>query len=311
MAARSKKKTANDETNDGTDASGGAGRSIWTGSISFGLLQIPVALHTAESRTEEIHFRQLDKKDLAPIKYERVSSKSGKAVAYKDIVKGYELKKAEFVVIEPEELAKANVKATQTLDIQDFVPFDDIEPAFFETPYYLVPQKRSEKAYVLLRDALAKKKAAAIATFVLRTREHLVAITPEGDALMACVLRFGHELKAPGELDLPGKTAKVTDRELAMAEQLIDEMMGAWDPKKYKDRHYADVMKIIREKAKHGVVKEHNTESKGIVASDTVDLLELLKRSVGQRGSANDANPSRKTATKKKKTAKRAGKEAA
>lgn len=157
MAVRSKKKTAKDETNDGTDASGGAGRSIWTGSISFGLLQIPVALHTAESRTEEIHFRQLDKKDLAPITYERVSSKSGKAVAYKDIVKGYELKKAEFVVIEPEELAKANVRATQTLDIQDFVPFDDIEPAFFETPYYLVPQKRSEKAYVLLRDALAKR----------------------------------------------------------------------------------------------------------------------------------------------------------
>lgn len=314
MAARTRKHKVESETDDDTDASHGAGRSIWTGSISFGLLQIPVALHTAESRNEEIHFRQLDKKDLAPIRYERVSSASGKPVAFKDIVKGYEIKKEEFVVIEPEELAKANVKATQTLDIQDFVTKDDIEPAFFETPYYLVPGKRAEKAYVLLRKALEKKGAAAIATFVLRTREHLVAIMPEGDALMACVLRFGHELKATADLPLPGKDAKVTERELEMAEKLIDGMMTEWEPAKYKDRFYSDVMKIIREKAKHGVVKEHNAKPTGTVASDVVDLLDLLKQSVAGKP-ANDATAKRKTAktAKKSKPAKKrtAGKKAA
>ena len=174
-----------------------SGRGIWSGSISFGLLQIPVTLYTAERRAEELHFRLLDKRDLSPIRYERVSSATGKPVEWKDIVKGFEYEKDTFVVVEPDDLEKANVKATQTIDIQDFVHADQIDPAFFETPYYVVPQKRAQKAYVLLREALEKKNAVAIATFVLRTREHLVALMPVGDAIMLEVLRFGHELKPP------------------------------------------------------------------------------------------------------------------
>lgn len=284
-------------------ATDGAARGIWNGSISFGLLQIPVSLHTAESRAEEIHFRMLDKRDLAPIKFQRVSSSSGKPVAWKDIVKGYEIEKDEFVVVEPEEIAKANVKATQTVDIQDFVPRDQIDPAFFETPYFIVPQKGAHKAYVLLRQALEKKNAVAIATFVLRTREHLVAIMPNQEALMLEVLRFGHELKAPSEVPLPSASdaKSVGDRELAMAEQLVAGMMTEWDPAKYKDRFYRDVMKIIQEKAKTGTVKEHNTKTKGEVAHDVVDLLDLLKRSVG---AANDSKPrTKKTRGRSKKKA--------
>jgi DNA end-binding protein Ku len=262
-------------------------RGVWSGSISFGLLQIPVTLFPGEERREEIHFNQLDKKDLSRIRYERVNATTGKPVEWKDIVKGFEIEKDEYVVIDPEELKKANVKATQTVDIQDFVPVEQIEPAFFETPYYVVPQRRATKAYVLLREALAKKKAAAIATFVLRTREHLVCIMPVGDVLMMEILRFGHEVRTADDIPLAPEHVKASDvsgRELQMAEQLIEGMLTDWEPTKYRDRYYADVMKIIREKAKTGTIKEHNTKARGEVATDVVDLLELLKKSVAEKG---------------------------
>jgi DNA end-binding protein Ku len=284
---RSKDTDADDEK--GTRSA--AGRGLWSGSISFGLLQIPVMLYTAERRAEEIHFRQLDKKDLSPIRYERVSSATGKPVEWKDIVKGYEYEPDNFVVLDPEDIKKANVKATQTLDIQDFVPADQIDPAYFETPYYVAPQKRATKAYVLLREALKKKNAVAIATFVLRTREHLCALMPVGDAIMLEVLRFGHELKSPKDIPLPDKNeVSLGDREIAMAEQLIDGMMSDWEPSKYRDRFYADVMKMIEQKAKTGTVKAKAGTTKGEVANDVVDLLELLKKSVAEKGKTHHAN---------------------
>jgi DNA end-binding protein Ku len=281
------------------------GRGIWSGSISFGLLQIPVTLYTAERRAEEIHFRQLDKHDLSPIRYDRVNSTTGKSVEWKDIVKGFEYEPDNFVVLEPEDLKQANVKATQTLDIQDFVPADQIDPAFFETPYYVVPQKRATKAYVLLREALAKKNAIAVATFVLRTREHLCALMPVGDAIMLEVLRFGHELRKPKDMPLPGKDASIGSRELAMAEQLIEGMMTDWEPAKYRDRFYADVMKMIEEKAKTGTFKPKVGKERGEVANDVVDLLDLLKKSVAHKGThahANDDAPRAKKPGPKKTT---------
>lgn len=286
----------------------GPGRSIWSGSISFGLLQIPVSLYTAESRAEKISFRMLDKHDLSPIHFERVNAQTGKKVEWKDIVKGYEYEPDTFVVLDKEDLEKANVKATQTIDIQDFVPVDRIDPAFFETPYYLVPRERATKAYVLLRKALAKKNAAAIATFVLRTKEYLCALMPVGDAIMLEILRFGHELKDAGVLPLPRKKDEggVTDRELQMAEQLIDGMMSEWDPSKYRDRWYRDVMKMIEEKAKTGVAKERHTRMKGTVANDVVDLLELLKKSVAKEGgAANEHKAARAKPGPKKARARR------
>lgn len=291
-------------------ASGAPVRGIWSGSISFGLLQIPVTLHTAERRSEDIHFRQLDKHDLAPIRYERLNSATGKPVEWKDIVKGFEYEPDSFVVLEPDDLKKANVKATQTLDIQDFVRADQIDPTFFETPYYIVPQKRATKAYVLLREALKKKGAVAVATFVLRTREHLCALMPVGDAIMLEVLRFGHELRKPKDVVLPGKDASIGARELAMAEQLIEGMMTDWEPARYRDHFYADVMKMIEEKAKTGTFKPKAGKERGAVASDVVDLLELLAKSVastGGRAHANDAHAARgKTAAPRKPGPKKA-----
>lgn len=310
MARRAKEK-ATDSKADGDEAprrgasraSRGATRGIWSGSISFGLLQIPVALVPAESRSEELHFRMLDKRDLSPIRYERVSASSGKKVDWDDIVKGYEIEKGNFVIVEPEDFEKANVKATQTIDIQDFVPADQIDPAFFETPYYVVPQARAVKAYVLLREALQRKKAVAVATFVLRTREHLVAVMPVGEALMLEVMRFGHQLKDASDITLPNRAdAKALgDRELSMAEQLIEGMLVDWDPKKYKDHYYGDVMKIIEEKARTGEATAHHTETRGTMAHDgVVDLLDLLKKSVERSGrAANDERATPKKAAKR------------
>lgn len=293
MAAKKRSSSRHRASRGDSTASHEAGRGIWNGSISFGLLQIPVTLYTAESRQEELHFRMLDKKDLAPIRFERVSSSSGKPVAWKDIVKGYEIEKDNYVVVEPDDFAKANVKATKTIDIQDFVAIEQIDPRYFETPYYVVPQERATKAYVLLREALQKRGAAAIATFVLRTREHLVCVMPKDDALVLEVLRFGHELKDLKAMPLPSKSDEksITSREVAMAEQLIDGMMTEWDPTKYKDVYYRDVMKIIEEKAKNGEAKERHAEVTGTVANDVVDLLDLLKKSVAKGGAANDAKP--------------------
>jgi DNA end-binding protein Ku len=281
---------AQDEKEETGRSRSGPGRSIWSGSISFGLLQIPVSLYTAESRADELHFRMLDKHDLSPIRFERVNASTGKKVEWNDIVKGYEYEPDTFVVLEKGDLEKANVKATQTIDIQDFVPLDEIDPAFFERPYYVIPQKRATKAYVLLRKALEKKNAAAVATFVLRTKEYLCAVIPVGDALMLEILRFGHELKDVEDMPLPTRSDEegVSDRELKMAEQLIDGMMAAWDPSKYRDRYYRDVMKMIEEKAKTGVAKERHTRVRGTVANDVVDLLELLKKSVKKGGAANE-----------------------
>lgn len=315
------RKHDNDNDDDETAAEDGAtrrgapaARGIWSGSISFGLLQIPVTLFPAESRAQELHFRMLDKHDLSPIRFERVNASTGKKVEWKDIVKGFEYEPDEFVVLEKGDLEKANVRATQTIDIQDFVPADDIDPAFFETPYFLVPQRRATKAYVLLREALAKKKAVAIATFVLRTREHLVALMPVGDAIMLEMLRFGHELRDADDVPLPRETVKSADvgaRELTMAEQLVEGMMTKWDPSKYKDRYYRDVMKMIEEKAKVGTARERHTEVRGQVATDVVDLLDLLKRSVaGEQADGKRAHAPR-GGVKKARTHRRKKTEAA
>ncbi len=266
----------------GADSERGSNpRGLWSGSISFGLLQIPITLVTAERRDDEIHFRQLDKHDLSPIKYERVSSKTSKPVEWGDIVKGYEIEPETFVVLEPAELAKAAPKATQTVDIQDFVRADLIHPTFFETPYYVVPQKRAGKAYVLLREALKAKKAVAIASFVLRTREHLCALMPVDDAIILEVLRFGHELREPKDLTFPdGKDVVANPREVAMAEQLVEGMMTEWEPARYKDRFHSEVMKMIEEKAATGEVKVRREVPAGEDTTKVVDLLELLTRSV-------------------------------
>lgn len=266
-------------------------RTLWSGSISFGLLQIPVSLHSAERRGSEIHLRLLDRRDLAPVRNQRVNSESGKKLEWNDIVKGFEYEPGHFVVIDEEDLKKANVEATQTIDIQDFVPMDDIDPAFFETPYFAVPTKRSAKAYRLLYEALHKRSAAAIATFVIKTREHLCALLPHEDAILVEILRFNHELVSADDLPVSiaaMKDMKFSERELQMAERLIEEMTTEWQPEKYKDVYYADVMRMIEQKVRTGRSKPSSRPRVAGTRSDKViDLVAILKQSVAAKGQRN------------------------
>lgn len=263
--------------------------SIWKGSISFGLLNIPVSLQSAE-HDKGVHFSMLDKKDMSRIRYQKISANTGREVPFERIVKGYQYEKGRYVVISDAEIKKANVKATQTIDIEDFVLMKEVDPLLFDRPYFLVPQKGAEKGYFLLRDALAKTGKVAVAKIVIRIKQHLAMLVPKGDYLMLELLRFAHQLKSPEELATPVETAKgkFTQRELKMAEDLISGMTVKWKPEKYKDTYYQDMMKTISAKVKTGKVTTAiggEKEEKIHPTNNVVDLMPLLKQSLAaQKG---------------------------
>lgn len=269
--------------------------SVWKGSLSFGLLNIPVSLQTAQE-DKELHFHTLDEKNKAPIHYKKVNAETGQEVPYDRIVKAYEYKKGEYVIVSDEDLKSANPKATQTIDIEDFVPLEDIDLLMFEKPYYLLPQKDGEKGYFLLRDALEKTKKVAIARVVLRTKMHLCALMPMGDYLILEMLRFAHEVKQVHEVDfLKGiKKPKYSPKEMHMAEALIKDMTAKWDPDKYKDTYYDDVMMVIKEKARYGAnAPVRRAEIPEIEPTNVTDLLPLLRKSLEekkQNGKRNSRN---------------------
>lgn len=279
-------------------------RSIWKGSITFGLVNIPVGLYSAETR-DEIHFKMLDKKTMSPIHYKRVSEESNKEVDWNDIVRGYEFSPGKYVVLSDEDLKRAAPEATQTIDIVDFVDMDEISPLYFDKPYYLGPDKKGAKAYALLREVLRRTNKVGIAKVVIRTRQYLAAVVPRDEVLTLELLRFAHELRDPSELDIPKGKGGVTDRELDMAERLVEGMVDAWDPEKYKDDYRKDLMKTIKERAEAGQLEaspepEAKPERR---ADNVVDLMALLKRSV-EEGGAKKA-PAKKTAPAKKGTTKK------
>ncbi|MBK8171049.1 MAG: Ku protein [Sandaracinaceae bacterium] len=263
------------------DAGENAGiRGVWSGSLSFGLVQIPVKAVSAE-KSNELSFHQLDKRDNSPIGYQRINKTTGKTVEWKDIVKGYEIEKGEFVVLDKKDFENANVKATQTIDIQDFVKASEIPAIFFERPYYLIPDKRGSKAYAVLREAIAAKGYVAIALLVIHTRQHLCAVMAQGEALVLEILRFQHELKAVEEIHahLPRATA-VTAKERALAEQLIEGMTGKWKPSQYHDSYRDDLLAAIQKKAKTGRVTAVAAPRKERGGAQVVDLMSLLRKSV-------------------------------
>ena len=261
-------------------------RSIWKGSISFGLVSIPVALYSTEAK-EKLSFRLLDRRDLNPVRYRRVNEKSGKEVPWDDIVKGYEYEKSEFVVLSDADFERANVEATQTIAIAEFVDAAKISPVYFDQPYYLAPLKHGEKGYALLREAMRRTGKAGIARMVLRSREYLTALVVHGNVLVANLLRFPHDLRPVNSLDVPGKDLKqlkVSEREITMAEQLIETMEDSWDPNEYHEQYYEDLMKIIDAKIKSGkskTIEEHDRPA-APRTSKVVDITELLKHSVKQ-----------------------------
>lgn len=285
---------------------------IWKGSISFGLLNIPVSLQTA-NETKDLSFHMLDSRDFAPIKYRKVNADSGKEVPYDKIVKGYEYEPDQFVVVSKADFVNANPKATQTVDIEDFVMLDEIDTMLFDKPYYMVPQKSGEKGYFLLRDALKRTKKVAIGKIVIRTKQHLAAIMPMGDYLVLEILRFSHEVKELHEVDfLEGikTTGRYNPRELKMAEDLIKGMTAEWEPAKYDDTYYQDMMKLIKKKIKagqtHVVNDEVEEETEEPTDTGVVDLLPLLRQSLqkkgGQTAKPAKAKPAKSKSTKAKST---------
>jgi len=260
-------------------------RALWKGAISFGLVHIPVELHPAEQR-KETSFAMLDKRDLSPVGYKRFNKKTGKEVAWEQIVKGYEYEKDRFVVLSDEDFRRANVAATQTVDIAGFVPMADIPPPYFETPYYLVPTARGKKVYALLRDTLRNTHKAAVAQVVIRTTPHLAALFPDGPMLMLNTLRYADELRSSDELDVPAespKTAGVSARETELARKLVDDMSEKWNPNAFVNTYTRDLHRRIDEKIRRGeteVITEPDSSTEAPRSADIIDLTTLLKRSL-------------------------------
>src|SRR5207253_9270801 len=216
----------------------------------FGLVNVPVELFSAHKRSAEVSLMMLDQRDLAPVGYKRVNKATGKEVPWDDVVKGYEYEDDKYVVLSEEDFRRANPEASKTVDIVAFVELAQIAPIYFETPYHLGPGKRGEKAYALLRDAMAKAGKAGVATVVIRTKQYLAALIPQDEALLLNTLRYYKELKQPEDLEIPEKLKghKPTSKELDMALRLIDDMADEWQPEKYHDTYHEDLLKRIQEK---------------------------------------------------------------
>jgi DNA end-binding protein Ku len=282
-------------------------RAIWTGTVGFGLVQIPVGLHSAEDRAE-LDMTLLDKRNFSPVGYERINKKTGKEVPWDQIVKGYEHASGKYVVLTDRDFAEANVEATRQIDILDFVSFADIDPRYVERPYYLVPQKAGKKSYALLREVLKKTGKAGIGKVVIRTRQHLAAVVAHDDALLLVLLRFADELRDTKGLDLPStslKTLGITPKELQMAEKLVSGMVGDFEPEKYEDDYRRDLMRLIQRKVKAGELNAlpegGERKPKPKRAAAPVDLAELLAQSVaGKRGQQRAANENHRPPRKAK-----------
>jgi DNA end-binding protein Ku len=251
-------------------------RPIWSGGISFGLIFIPVRLYSA-IETVTLDLDMLDEKDKSPINYKRVNESTGKEVPWKNIVKGYEYEKGEYVVLEEEDFKKANVDKAENIEIVNFVDAEDIDPKFFEKPYYLEPAKNAKKTYALLREALKKSNKVGLAEFVLRDREHLVALQPEGDVLLLNQMRYPSEIRPHSQLDLPGDT-NLEKKELDLAIKLIEEMSSDFKPKQFKDDYIDELKKVIEAKAKHHRIT--TPKAKKHKATEIPELMDQLRKSL-------------------------------
>jgi len=293
---------------------------VWNGSISFGLLNVPVQIFSGE-RTVDLHFRLLDSRDQKPIRYERVNSDTGEEVAWKDIVKAFEYEKGNYVVIPEQELKAAAPELTETVEIEAFVERDAISPMYYEKPYFLVPGKKAEKGYVLLRETLKKTGRIGIGKVVIRTRQYLCALIPQEDALLLNLMRFPQELVQPDQFELPGKKLsayRISARELEMAGQLINSMTADWKPADYRDDFRDKLHKFVERRiAKASGSKRRDQDEPAPVpqgATNVVDFMALLKKSLAAKGgrggkdTARTGTPSRRpaAAARRKAPARRA-----
>lgn len=290
-------------------------RPIWTGTLSFGLLNVPVSLMSGE-RKVDLQFRMLDSRDRKPIRFERVNADTGEEVPWKDIVKAYEYDKGSYVVLEEGDIRSAAPESHETVEVEAFVDASQIDPRYYEKPYLLLPGKKAEKGYVLLRETLRDTAKVGIARVVVRTREYLCAVMPQGHALVLMILRYPQELVDPEDYKLPTGSLsdyRITAKETAMAGQLIESMAADWDPSQYHDEFRERLQQVLnkRIKIKGGTTQvEEEPVAHEDASTNVVDFMALLQKSLD----ANKRTPAKKTATRKapaKKAAKKATKKTA
>jgi len=261
-------------------------RPIWKGSIDFGLVNIPVKLYPART-ANRLDLDLLDKRNFSRVRYRRVNEKTGQEVKWDQITKGYQYKKGEYVALTDKDFREADVQASQSIEIMDFVDAGAISSVYYDTPYYLEPMKNGRRAYALLREVLKKTGKIGVAKIVLRTRQHLAALVSQGPLLVLNTLRYPHELRDASRIDLPQSSGKsaVSNQEVKMAEQLVETMMGEWQPEKYRDEYHDDLRKLIEKKVKAGQTKvvESAAEAPGPKREGKViDMMHLLRQSVKQ-----------------------------
>ena len=274
-------------------------RQLWKGAIQFGLVHVPVSLYPAEHR-DDLSFTLLDRRDMQPVGYQRVNKSTGEEVPYDDVVKGYEYEKGEYVTVEKEDFKRANVEATQTVDIVGFVEADAVPAWYFDAPYYLAPGKHGDKGYALLREILERTGRIGIATVVIRTRQHIAALYARDKVLVLNTLRYHDELRKMNDIKVPEslKAAKVQPKEIDMAERLVGDMAIDWKPEKFHDTYREDLMKFIEEKAA-GNVKKAPRGKRAPREAEIIDFSKLLEKSlaaVKKDAGSKKAEPAKKRA---------------
>ncbi|GJI92603.1 non-homologous end joining protein Ku [Duganella hordei] len=293
-----------------------AARALWKGAISFGLVHIPVEMYSAVQE-HELDLTMLDRRDFSPVGYKRYNKSTGKEVTWDDIVKGYEYEDNEYVVLSDEDLKRANVEATQTIDIQAFVDAADVPLTYYEQPYYLAPSRGGAKVYALLRETLRKAGKIGIATVVIRTKQHLCALVCVEDKIVLNTLRYASEIRDVTELKLPPATMKaagISDKELQMALSLVEGMSEEWKPEQYHDTYKDDVLALVKKKIKAGQTKTITAaepEAKAPKSSNVVDLVALLQDSLGKRPAAKSGSSGAHSKPAAKSAAKPAAKTSA
>src|SRR2546421_5178630 len=272
-------------------------RAIWKGSISFGLVYIPIAVYPA-TREEKLSFRQLRSTDLSPIRYKKVADADQKEVTADQIVKGFEYERGRYVVLKEEDFAKVRIESTHSIDITDFVDLTQVDPKFFYKPYFLEPQKGGEKAYALLHKALTGTGKIGIAKVVISNREYLASVKPDGLFLVLDLMHFASEILAPEELK-NGSTTAITDKELKMAQSLVESMSVDWEPEKYRDEYRTAMMEIFEQKAQHKEIAKKPAPA--VRTTNVVDLVKVLQESLNRNQSLkpkrNGARSPRRTST--------------
>lgn len=286
-------------------------RALWKGAISFGLVHIPVALHSATSE-QGLDFDWLDKRTMDPVGYKRINKKTGKEITKENIVKGIEYQDGEYVIVSQDEIQAAYPKTTQTIEIEAFVSATDIPFVYLERPYYVSPINKGTKVYALLREVLIKTQKVGIAKVVIQTKQHLAVLVPAGPALVLNLLRWGDEIRSWEELNLPAegvKAAGITPKEMAMGEQLVGDMSSTWKPDAFTDSFKEQIMELVDRKVKAGEtesvtqIEPEETEEQG---AKIYDLTEMLQRSLKKGGGGDDAPPAKSKTRNTARPAKKA-----